>query len=90
MLQLIHYCCIKNNVIKHGLKGSSFGIENVVKKIFNEYVYLNLTTDNKKLSSFFENFDVLCQHMIIYTLVSLTRYIQFILFFICKINKNFF
>lgn len=49
---------VKDSIIKYNLKGSNFGVENVVKKIIYEYIDNNLTSNREKLSSFYGNFDV--------------------------------
>jgi hypothetical protein len=49
---------VKNSFIKYNLKGSNFGVENIVKKIIYDYVENNLDTKRKELSSFYKNFNV--------------------------------
>jgi hypothetical protein len=49
---------VKNNVIRYNLKGSNFGVENIIKKIVYEYVTENYTSNVKELSSFYNNFDI--------------------------------
>ena len=49
---------VKNSFIKYNLKGSNFGIENIVKKLIYEYVENNLDTKRKELSGFYKNFNV--------------------------------
>jgi len=49
---------VKNSSTRYNLKGSNFGIENIIKKIIHEYVKNNISNDTKTLSSFYENFDV--------------------------------
>jgi hypothetical protein len=54
---------VKNSAIKYNLKGSNFGIENIIKKIIQEYVQTNLITKQSTLSSFYKNFDVTISEM---------------------------
>lgn len=49
---------VKNSLVKHNLKGSEFGIETIVRNLIYEYVETKLDTRRKKLSSFYDNFDV--------------------------------
>lgn len=49
---------VKQSVIRYNLKGSNFGIENIVKKIIQEYVENNLNTNKQELSGFYVNFDI--------------------------------
>ncbi len=49
---------VKQSLIRYNLKGSNFGIENIVKKIIQEYVEDNLSTNREELSSFYNNIDI--------------------------------
>jgi hypothetical protein len=49
---------VKNSLIKHNLKGSNFGVENIVKNLIYEYIETNLDTKRKELSGFYKNFEI--------------------------------